>query len=171
MNLMKSLRSAAVAVMLFAAGVANAGVYQFNLTGDYTASWRLNATVAPDDGTTGQDFVVWDVAGTFPGASLGIVDLTFYNAALGGGLQIEDFWGSMTLVSTEGAQLYTGPESAPVFRLGTFGLTEFLGSGTYTLMVTEVNAGPVNVPEPATGALLFGGLGLMYALRKRRYGK
>jgi hypothetical protein len=36
--------------------------------------------------------------------------------------------------------------------------------------VTDLTPGPVTVPEPATGAMLFGGLGLMYALRKRRYG-
>jgi hypothetical protein len=49
-------------------------------------------------------------------------------------------------------------------------LKEFGGLGSYTLTVTDLTPGPVTVPEPATGAMLFGGLGLMYALRKRRYG-
>ncbi|QJE01803.1 PEP-CTERM sorting domain-containing protein [Massilia forsythiae] len=30
---------------------------------------------------------------------------------------------------------------------------------------------PGEVPEPATAAMLLGGLGLMYASRKRRFGK
>lgn len=171
MNLMKSLRNAAVVVMLFSAGVANAGLYQFNLTGDYTASWQLNSTVEPDDGANGQAFVVWDVVGTFPGSLAGLADLTFYNAALGGGMQIYDYYGDLTLVSTDGAQLYTGLESDPSFSLGTFALSEYQGTGSYTLTVRDLTAGPVTVPEPATGAMLLGGLGLIYALRKRRYGK
>lgn len=169
MNLMKSLRSAAVVVMLFSAGVANAGLYQFALTGDYTANWRLNSTVDPDIAADGQAFVIFDVPGTFPGASTGVADLTFYNAINGGGLDIYDFSADTVLLSADGAQLYTGLESAPTFRLGTFGLSEFGGGqGRYTLTVTDLDAG--TVPEPATGALLFGGLGLIYALRKRRDG-
>jgi hypothetical protein len=170
MNLMKSLRSAAAVVMLFSAGFAHAGLYQFNVTGDYTASWQLDSTVAPDDAGDGQVFTLWDVEGTFPGSGLDLVELSFYHADQGGGLEIYDLRGGMgTLLLSDGSQLYTGSESAPTFTLGTFALTEYHGSSRYTLTVTDL-AGPVTVPEPATGAMLLGGLGLMYALRKRRYG-
>ena len=166
---MKSLRSAAVAVALLSAGVANAGLYQFDLTGDYSASWQLNSTVAPDDEVVGAYFTVWDVEG-FQDAFFGVADLSFFNAAFGGGFEIYDFWGETTLAVTDGAQLYTGLESAPTFRLGTFGLTEFGGPGSYTLTVTDLDAvpEPSPVPEPATGAMLLGGLALLYASRKRR---
>lgn len=175
MNLIKSLKSAAIAVMLFSAGVANAGLYQFNLTGDYTASWQLNSTVEADAAGEGEGFILWDVEGNFPGSLFGVSDLTFYNADIGGGMEILDYYGDTLLLVTDGPQLYTGSESTPTFRLGTFGLTEYQGTGTYTLTVTDLDAGPgpdpTDVPEPATAAMLLSGLGMLYASRKRRIGK
>lgn len=74
-------------------------------------------------------------------------------------------------MSTEGFQLYTGPEDSPTFRPGTFALTEFDGTGRYALTVTDLDAlpePPVDVPEPASTALLLGGLGVLLASCKRR---
>jgi len=174
MNLMKSLKRAAVAAMLLSAGVANAGLYQFDLSGDYTASWQLDSAVALDYSLPGLGFGVADVAGSFPGSLVDRAEITFYNAAIGGGMEIDDYYTGTFLLVTDGPQLYTGSESAPVFRLGTFGMTEVpgLGSGRYTLTVTDLDAAPApsDVPEPATAALLLGGLGLLYASRKRRIG-
>jgi hypothetical protein len=70
---------------------------------------------------------------------------------------------------TDGPQLYTGSEDSPMFSLGTFFLTEFEGTQTYILTVTQADTGDgTDVPEPASAALLIGGLGAMYALRKRK---
>jgi len=176
LNLMKSLKTAAVAALLFSAGAANAALYQFNLTGSYNASWQLNSTGTPDDGASGVGFVIYDVDGNFPGSLIDLADLYFYNAAEGGGLEIYDFYGDQDLILTDGPQLYTGDEEGSItFALGSFRLTDFGGgTGTYTLTVTNLDAGPGpgpgpgQVPEPATGALLLGGLGAMYGLRKRR---
>ena len=156
--------------MLLSAGAANAALYNFTLTGGYTASWQLDSAPAPDVTSTGEGFILWDVEG-FNDALLGVADITFYNIAIGGGLGIEDFYGDEVLLVADGPQLYTGSESNPVFSLGTFVLTEFLGTQTYILTISQVGAGGgTDVPEPATGALLLGGIAVMAALRKRKAG-
>jgi hypothetical protein len=169
-KLIKHLRNAALATMLFSAGVANAALYQFQLTGDYTASWQLNSTVSPDAVGEGEGFVLEDVFGDFPGSFFDYTDLTFFSEAIGGGMQIEDYYGDSVLLSTDGVQLYTGSEFSPTFRLGKFALSEYLGTGRYSLTITDLDAvpPPVDVPEPASTALLLGGLGVLLASRKRR---
>lgn len=173
MKLIKSLRNVALAAMLFSAGVANAALYQFQLTGDYTASWQLNSTVSPDAVGEGTGFLLEDIYGNFPGSLLDYADLTFYSDAIGGGMEILDYYGDNLLLSTDGFQLYTGSEFSPTFRLGTFALTEYLGTGRYSLTVTDLDAlpPPADVPEPASAALLLGGLGILLASRKRRQAK
>lgn len=170
MKLMKSLRCAALAAVLMTAGIANAALLQFTVTGAYTASWQMESNPTPDDGEDGLYFTVWDVSG-FNDAVLGVADITFFSGDVGGGLEILDFYGFNVLLSTDGPQLYTGSESNPFFTLGTFALTEYQGTDTYTLTIAEVGGPvvpPAGVPEPATGALLIGGLALIGVLRKRR---
>ncbi|MDY0746157.1 PEP-CTERM sorting domain-containing protein [Paucibacter sp. R3-3] len=157
-------RIAACCAMALAANAADAAQYQFTVTGDYSASWQMNSTVVPDISEEGGGFVMWDVTGDFSGAVDTIADLTFYHADIGGGMQIYDYMGDNTLLLTDGPQLYSGSEDQPTFLLGTFAMTEFGGSGQYTLTVSEVSA----VPEPATYAMLLGGLGLVGTLAARR---
>jgi len=173
LKLMKRLKGVVLVAALLSAGAANAALYQFTLTGNYNASWQLDSTPTPDVVGDGDGFVLWDVEGTFPGAIFGIADLHFYNAVQGGGLKIEDFYGGYDFVLADGPQLYTGNEKGIIsFLTGEFTLTDFVGTGSYTLTVTDLDALPTNppsdVPEPASAALLLGGLGLMAGLRKRR---
>lgn len=167
-KLLKMLRNVSVVAALLSAGVAHAGLYQFNLTGDYTASWQLDSTVASDLSAEDEGFALYDVEGSFPGSLFDLADLTFFHESLGGGLEIYDFYSETTLLLTDGQQLYTGSELMPSFLLGSFNLTDFGGSGTYVLTVTDLGDGPVDVPEPASAALLLGGLAMLYAAKQRR---
>jgi len=161
------IQLAACVALAQMAAVAHADTYQFTLTGDYTANWQLDSSAIPDDYDIGSGIVYWDVTG-FPDAAAGVADVYFWVGDFGGGLQINDFYGGdYALVSTEGPQLFTGSEAAPTFKLGTFALTQYLGSGNYTLTVTNLSA----VPEPATIAMLLGGLGVVGFTARRRQPK
>lgn len=149
-----------VAAALFGAGVANATPYQFTLSGDYSAQWTLDSNVVPDAGQNGVGFVIYDVSGNLPGAILGVADIYFWNGAIGGGVEIDDYYGGTALVSTDGPQLYSGSESVPVFKTGTFTLVQYQGSGSYSLTVTAV-------PEPETYAMLLAGLGMIGIVVRR----
>ncbi len=158
-------RIAACAAVALTATGAYADTYNFALTGDYTANWQLTSSPTPDDKEDDTAFVLSNVPGTFTGASTGVVDLYFWNADVGSGLEIHDLAaGDVVLFSSISDQLYTGTEASPTFKLGSFAMTEFGGTDTYTLTVTNVSA----VPEPESYALLLAGLGAMGAVVARR---
>ena len=165
MKLMHRLRNAALAAILLSSGAAHAALYQFNLTGDYTASWQLDSAL-PDDVAPGVWVTYANVMGTFPGATQPGLYVTYYSPALAGGFEIFDNNLETALVATAGPQLYTGPEDNPLFTIGTFALTDYDGPGTYLLTIAQLD--DAAVPEPATGALLLGGLGLVAVTRRRK---
>jgi hypothetical protein len=152
---------AAAAALSTAAMAAQADTYQFTLSGDYTASWTLNSTVVADDYADGIGFMVWDIEGNFPGSLIDVADLTFWHGDIGGGLSIDDYYGEQTLLIADGPQLYTGTEDSPTFILGSYNLTEYEGSGTYTLTISAV-------PEPASIALMLAGIGIVGGVAVRR---
>jgi hypothetical protein len=163
MNIRSITAAAGAAVLLLSGTGANAAQnYQFTITGDYSATWQLRSTPAPDDIFNGESFTVWSVAGTFPGASTPVTDLTFFNAGHGGGISIFDFNAGASLLSSDGPQLFSGTESSPTFLLGTFTLTEYRGAGQYTLAVTQVG----EVPEPGSMTLLLCGLMAVGCVRR-----
>lgn len=154
----------AAAALAGAASAAQADTFQFVLTGSYNAQWQLTTPVVPDDYADGVGFIVYDVAGNFPGSAQNLIDITFWHADAGGAFSLDDFYGDTTLLITDGVQLYSGTEDAPTYLTGSFNLTEYGGTGAYTLNVTNVSA----VPEPTALALMLGGLGVVGAAVRRR---
>ena len=73
--------------------------------------------------------------------------------------------GEATYATADGT-VFTGPNSAPTFKLGTFSVTEIApDSATGTLTITDLTTS--TVPEPSTIALVGSGLGLAGAARRR----
>ena len=162
MKMKRLIQVSALVASSLACSVASASLVTFTLTGDYAATWQLDTAPMPDTFLPGGAFALWDTAGAFPGAASGKVDLTFFNTALGGGLNLYDFLGGTSLLSSDGPQLYSGPESNPTFLLGTFELTQFQGSGRYSLTIADANS----VPEPTSIALALAAFGALVARRK-----
>jgi hypothetical protein len=161
---MKMIIGALVATLL-SSTAANAAVYTFAITGDYNATFQLKSNPIPTKSFSSQFFEISNSA--ISSTVSGVANFQFYNIATGGGLAIVDFRGKSGTFNGEGAQLYTGTEAAPMFRLGKFVLTEFRGTRTYTL---DISGGTIPaVPEPATWAMMLVGFGMMGAtLRYRR---
>jgi len=164
---MKYLGLMVAAASLALGAPAFADPYTFTITGDYNATFTIDSNPTPDDYGSGQGFVLWDQPG-FPDAQIGLADITFFNAAVGGGVEFDDFYGGTTLLSTDGPQLYTGDEGNPMFRLGTFELTEYNGPGHYVINIAAAGGGSP-APEPASWAMMLGGFGLIGGtMRSRR---
>lgn len=139
-------------------------LFTFNsaqITGPLTAS--IAASPTPSSFVNGVSFSLSGVSATFEGNTL-TGPVTFFDAGGAGG-------GGTTFT---GPKLFTGPDSAPTFLLGTFGLSGVadLGNGgpqtvTGQLTISQPQPGPV--PEPLPLALTATGLlGLAGIMHKRR---
>lgn len=162
MKFTKALLSFVTISTLLFSNIAKATIYQFDISGDYTAKWQLDSSPLPNDITNGQAFIIWDVLGSFANASSQVVDLAFFNSSRGGGISIDDFQVGLNLLSSDGPQLYDGNETSPVFKLGTFVLTQYHGSGNYYLTIQEV----ASVPEPGIYLMLACGFMLIFLTKK-----
>ena len=149
-----SLAAAALAV----AAPAVAAPYLFTLTGDYSASFTLDSHPTISGTEPGLDFYILDVAGTYGGLD-GNADAYFFNAANDGGIELHDSLTNTLLVSAEDQVLFTGGINNPTFKTGSFALTEYNGTGSYTLTIAPTATGAV--PEPATWAMMIAGFGLV----------
>ncbi len=92
-----------------------------------------------------------------------VSDVSFFFGIEGGGFTTD-------FDDLRGAQLFTGPNTSPTFRLGNFDLSRFDDAGNLTfagnLTIADLAAA---VPEPATWALMILGFGAVgAALRRRR---
>lgn len=149
---------------------AQAAILTFDLSGSRNATFQIDSNATPttfSSSVFGDQIRFDDVAGTFGGvagtASIGFGTDVFADLNINGtGLGFTQF---------AGADLFSGPASAPIFATGTFTLPSIV-SGTSTLTISEAAPGGPSaggVPEPATWALMIGGFGLTgAALRKRR---
>lgn len=144
--------SAMLAALCLIAPQAQAIPLQFELTGSYAASWQLDSHPTPSY-SNAYYFLLTSVAGTFADVA-GTEWIEFYGV---GGLGIGQ---SPTTRGMMGQTLFSGAPGSPTFLQGSFALTSFEGTAHYTLTISEI-AEPSQVPEPASLALVLGGLGLL----------
>jgi hypothetical protein len=142
--------------LLLSVEPANADTLHYVVTGPVgTATCDLAQDPSVVSPTT-QDFLVSVNNGTVSlwgyNFSAPPFQLEFSNLSAGGGLAIDVPFGDLQLT---GAQLFTGPDSAPVLSTGTF----YLSGGT-TVTVTRT-------PEPSALLLLAAGLIALTIFRKR----
>ena len=161
---MRKLLLAATAALSFAVPAAAATTYNFSLTGTYNAAWSLPASRTTDFnfGFLGG---ISNVTFTVPGNATQVVDLFIFDNSFGGGIQVRDNLVTFSdLYRGRGDVIWTGAIEAPVFKTGSFTLTDAGGATNGTLTISAVNA----VPEPASWAMLIAGFGLTGAAMRRR---
>jgi hypothetical protein len=139
-----------------------ANTYEFTMTnGAHTVTFSLPSSPTPD---LADDFAFsfFDYPMLHDGSPI-TCSVDFYSSLEGGGIGIYN-GDCGSLMNGVGTELYTGPTSAPTFRLGTFTLDEFGNSsepGPFTLTITDASA----VPEPSS--LLFVISGALGVVRRR----
>ncbi len=156
-------RLVACAAFALAASAANAETLLFTLTGAATASWQMDSMPTPDFIYDGAGFEVDGISGTFGGTAT-TANIEFINGTSNGGLRILGTGlvnNGRPYFSSYGPTVYSGSENMPVFSPGTFVMLDQAGTSNYSLTISAV-------PEPATLALMLGGLGLVGFTASRR---
>jgi hypothetical protein len=143
-----------------AASQANAAPqYRFVITGSQTIKFVLDASPTPPVVDPGNYFVLPGVTGTINNVS------TTFDLGFGSPSYFFNFGLINNVIGTgfvsTGTSLFTGSESAPTFKLGTFSLTPNTPDPDYTLTITAV-------PEPASWAMLLAGFGALGMMVRRR---
>lgn len=156
-------------LVFFIAAPAAAQTYYFTVTDDETGAvltrFSLPSSPRPPQisGVTGQYFYFEDVPVTYNG-SKNIDYVTFWkvDSATDLVLSYEDpNEGNYTLLlySVDGTSVYTGSESAPDFKLGTYSV--YNSQGSYTLTI--------GLPEPQTWLMMIIGFGAAGGALRRRH--
>jgi hypothetical protein len=145
----KLLGIAGIAFALAVGGAQAATELLFTITGaGHVITFDLPQNPTPDTFSAGDFFAITQVFGTYDGDARAFDGAAFFNSVQNTGNLHFDFFSPYF-----GDQLYTGPESAPTFKIGTFDITD--QEFDYVLTIGAV-------PEASTWALMllgFAGLG------------
>ena|SRR5438067_1557711 len=116
------------------------------------------------------EFCISGVTATVNGVTETGDVLEFFDISQLGGLALLSGGVFPPSVDTVGAQLYSGPVTAPTFLLGTFAQTSFLDGADVTVTISQVPEPSSLVPEPSSLVLLGSGLVGLAGMACRRLG-
>lgn len=153
------LLAAAGAAVLATAAPTQAKPYSFVITGSQTIKFVLDSSPTPPIVDPGNYFVLAGVNGTINNVAT-TFDLGFGSPSYFFNFGLINNVVGFSFVST-GVAMYTGSESAPTFKLGTFTLTPNTPEPDYTMTISAV-------PEPVSWAMLMAGFGGIGACMRRR---
>jgi hypothetical protein len=151
---------------LISASHAKADDLQFTYDfGGNTFTWVLPASPTPSDFTSGVFFDITNVPYWENGVAQTPGTFDFYNLSDEGGFDL--YVGSTIILNAFGSQVYSGPENAPTFLIGT---PVDLNNGNPDGPMGSLSEGSAT-PEPSSLLLLAGGLLSFIGLAwKRRIG-
>lgn len=158
---MRQVLSFLAALSAFAlAGSAHAATYLFDVTGDATLSFEV------DDANfvTGSPDALFISGVAFDGVPSGLAEVLIWAGEVGGGFALYEAFSPLLVIDGQGEQLFTGPITAPILKVGSFNLADPTGALSYQLTISQVGA----VPEPATWAMMISGFGMLGAAARRR---
>jgi hypothetical protein len=179
---LRVLEAGAALAMALVATDAMAAPYKFTFTGgNPPIEFFVDDTVTPYAVSEGEYFGIQAYDGTIGGAPAGISSLYFINAGSEETFSSVQFYTSATDLTfnylTPNGQLYTGSESSPTFKTGTFffGRSADDNDSSWFSQVTISRAGP-GAPGPLAGVgflpalAAFGALGATRFRRRNRAG-
>lgn len=143
--------------------------FDFTISGNsYTWSVTLPPTVVEPDPAFGAFGLV--VPYSLNGGTPTPGGFTFYTSSNLGGFTLGPPGSTLSVLSTTGPSLFTGPVTAPVFDVGTFtGFIDLLSGETGGTMTITQTTESTATPEP--GTLLLTGIGvfaLFWLARKKK---
>ena len=139
----------------------------FTITdGSSVSTFSLPTSPAPDDTFKG-GFDLNNVAYSLNGVAQTPNTIDFFTPTLNGGLDIFDIVGNEPVISTTGAQLFTGGIDNPTFLTGTFQQFDFYNQDDP--ISVEISQGEMAAtPEPSSMVLFGTGvLGIAGLVRRR----
>jgi hypothetical protein len=165
-SMIRHLIRAIALLFLFAAVPAAAQSYYFevkNSAGAVVTSFTLPSQPRPPtiSGQEGSYFYFSNVPVMYNGSPRTIDDVTFWKVSGVSStvLTYEDPGYIFALYSSDGRSIYTGPESAPNFQVGSYAVYD--ANGAYTLTV--------GLPEPQTWLMMIIGFGAVGGALRRRH--